>query len=116
MAPSKPHRSNSTNRKGPSAAPRRQQKPKPSVEYEPPPQIETTNRLQNLEDMEADQEDLEGDTSDSENITLMMIEIRILSPGPHLLLKPKSLNLNDHVSFKVPYISYFNYGTPKYNG
>ena len=46
----------------------------------------------------------------------MMIGIRILSPGPHLLLKPKSLNLNDHVSFKVPYISYFNYGTPKYNG
>ena len=66
MAPSKPHRSNSTNRKGPSAAPRRQQKPKPSVEYEPPPQIETTNRFQNLEDMEADQEDLEGDASDSE--------------------------------------------------
>ena len=50
------------------------------------------------------------------NITLIMIGIRILSPGPHLLLKPKSLNLNDHVSFKVPYISYFNYGTPKYNG
>ena len=66
VAASKPHRSNSTNRKGPSAAPRRQQKPKPSVEYEPPPQIETTNRFQNLEDMEADQEDLEGDASDSE--------------------------------------------------
>ena len=66
VAASKPHRSNSTNRKGPSAAPRRQQKPKPSVEYEPPLQIETTNRFQNLEDMEADQEDLEGDASDSE--------------------------------------------------
>ena len=66
VAASKPHRSNSTNSKGPSAAPRRQQKPKPSVEYEPPPQIETTNRFQNLEDMEADQEDLEGDASDSE--------------------------------------------------
>ena len=66
VAPSKPHRSNSTNHKGPSAAPRRQQKLKPSVEYEPPPQIETTNRFQNLEDMEADQEDLEGDASDSE--------------------------------------------------
>ena len=66
VAASKPHRSNSTNRKGPSAAPGRQQKPKPSVEYEPPPQIETTNRFQNLEDMEADQEDLEGDASDLE--------------------------------------------------
>ena len=66
VAASKPHRSNSTNRKGPSAAPRRQQKPKPSVEYEPPPQIKTTNRFQNLEDMEADQEDLEGDASYSE--------------------------------------------------
>ena len=66
VAASKPHRSNSTNREGPSAAPRWQQKPKPSVEYEPPPQIETTNRFQNLEDMEADQEDLEVDASDSE--------------------------------------------------
>ena len=66
VVPSKLHRSNSTNRKEPSAAPRRQQKSKPSVEYEPPPQIETTNRFQNLEDIEADREDLEGNASDSE--------------------------------------------------
>ena len=47
-------------------APLGQQNPKASVEYESPPWIETTNRLQNLEDMGADQEGLEGDASDSE--------------------------------------------------